>query len=177
MCVHHRGVPLCERGGVPYHDDLGLEPSRRIDDWDATFRVADHVSTAYILDVKVPDVEPDVISWFCCLAWFVVHFNGPNFAFKLGGHDHNVLFDLDDSRFNPPDWYDTCALDLVHVLDGDSEGFVNGLLRHLEVVECLDEVWALIPGHLVREFDEILALESRDRDERDCINIVPDHRE
>src|SRR5205809_698859 len=66
------------------------------------------------------------------------------------------------------------ARDRVDVLDREAEGQVRRLWRHLQVVERLDEVRALVPGHLLRRLRDVLALVRADRDERDLVHLVAD---
>lgn len=59
---------------------------------------------------------------------------------------------------------------LVHVLEGQAEGQLEGALGLAHLVERLDQRGALVPGHLGRgELEHVLAVEARDGDEVDGV--------
>src|SRR5438093_478604 len=66
------------------------------------------------------------------------------------------------------------ARDRVDVLHREAQREVRRLRRDRELIERLDKGGALVPRHLGRRLDDVLALVRADRDEGDLVDLVAD---
>src|SRR5947199_1391896 len=167
--VEDRRVPGRDDARMIEDDDLrreGLGHRRR------AVRGAHDVPATDVLLVDPSDVEPGVVARLRLRDLLVVHLDRLDFADLVRGHEVDLHADLQDAGLDPSDRDRPGARDRVDVLDREAEGQVRRLWRHLQVVERLDEVRALVPGHLLRRLRDVLALVRADRDERDLVHLV-----
>ena len=132
------------------------------------------VSSLDILDGQVLHVEANIVTGLGLLDLLVMHLNGLDF----GGHSHGAEGDdhtgLEDTSLDTTDGHCTDTLDLVHILEGQTEGLVGGSLGGVQVVEGLKEGGSLVPGHVGGGLEHVIAFETGDGDEGDLVGVVAD---
>src|SRR5438094_4717336 len=171
MGVEDRRVPGRDDARVIQHDDLrgeGLGDRRRV------VRRAGDVPPAEVLLVDPADVEADVVPGLRLLDLLVVHLDRLDFADLVRGHEMDLHPDLQDPGLDAADGDGPRARDRVDVLHREAQREVRRLRRDRELIECLDERGPLVPRHLGRRLDDVLALVRADRDEGDLVDLVAD---
>jgi len=172
VAVEHRGVAVGDLAGVVEHDDLGLEGGAALRG--VALGVAADVAALDLLDGDVLHVEADVVAGDGLGHGLVVHLDGLDLGGHAGGREDDGLGRLDDAGLDAADGNCANAADLVHVLEGEAQRLVNGALRRLDGVEGLEEERALVPAHVARAVDHVVAGPARDGDERDLGGLVAD---
>src|SRR5881398_682459 len=171
MGVEDRRVPGRDDARMIENDDLrgeGLGDRRR-----AVRRTGD-VPPAEVLLVDPADVETDVVAGFRLLDLLVVHLDRLDFADLVRGHEVDLHPDLQEPGLDPADGDGAGARDRVDVLHREAQREVRRLRRDRELVQGLDERRPLVPRHLGRRLDDVLALVRADRDEGDLVDLVAD---
>src|SRR2546427_7094811 len=171
MGVEDRRVPGRDDARVIQDDDLRgerLRHGRRV------VRRAGDVPPAEVLLVDPAHVESDVVAGLRLLDLLVVHLDRLDFADLVRGHEVDFHPDLQEPGLDPADGDGACARDRVDVLHREAQREIRWLRRDRELVQRLDERRPLVPRHLGRRFDDVLALVRADRDERDLVDLVAD---
>jgi len=103
-----------------------------------------------------------------------VHFDGLDFSGQVDGGEGDDGTRLQDTSLNSSNGYCSNTSDLVHVLQGDSEGLVRRSLRLLDGIESLEEGGSLVPGQVGRSLEHVVTEPTRDGDEGDLLGVVTD---
>src|SRR5438128_7365202 len=171
MGVEDRRVPGRDDARMIQDDDLrgkGLGHCRRV------VRRAGDIPPAEVLLVDPAHVEADVVAGLRLLDLLVVHLDRLDFADLFRGHEVDLHPDLQEPGLHAADRHGPRARDRVDVLHREAERKVRRLRRDRELVQRLDEGGALVPRHLGRRLDDVLALVRADRDEGDLVDLVTD---
>src|SRR5881397_3116051 len=171
MGMEDRRVPGRDDARMIENDDLrgeGLGDGRR------GVRRAGDIAPAEVLLVDPADVEADVVPGLRLLDLLVVHLDRLDFADLVRGHEVDLHPDLQEPGLDPADGDSPRARDRVDVLHRETEREVRRLRRDRELVQCLNERGPLVPRHLGRRLDDVLALVRADRDEWDLVDLVAD---
>src|SRR2546425_119736 len=169
MGVEDRRVPGRDDARVIQDDDLrgeGLGDRRR------GVRRAGDVPPAEVLLVDPADVEADVVAGLRLLDLLVVHLDRLDFADLVRGHEVDLHPDLQEPGLDSADRHGPRARDRVDVLHREAQREVRRLRRGRELVQRLDQRGPLVPRHLGRRLDDVLALVRADRDAGDLVDLV-----
>jgi len=131
-------------------------------------------AAAHVLDRNVLHVKANVVAGDGLREGLVVHLDGLDLSGDLGRREGDDHAGLDDAGLDAPDGHSPDAANLVDILEGKAERLVGRALRGGDRVERLEEVGALVPAHVGRLLDHVVAGPARDRDERDLHGLVPD---
>jgi len=88
----------------------------------------------------------------------------------VGRQEEHLVADRDGARFDAPR-DDAALVELVHVLHRQAQRELGTVVVGLEVVERLEDGEALVPGHLLALFHDVLAVIGGDRDERMRLHV------
>src|SRR5438094_4403855 len=171
MGVEDRRVPGRDDARMIEDDDLrgeGLRDRRRV------VRRPGDVASAEVLLVDPADVEAEVVARLRLRDLLVVHLDRLDFADLVRGHEVDLHPDLQEPGLDPADGDSAGARDRVDVLHREAQRQVRRLRRDRELIEGLDERRPLVPRHLGRRLDDVLALVRADRDEGDLVDLVAD---
>ena len=89
MAIEHWRVSSTDLARMVENNDLGVEgvgALRRV-----SLGVTGNITTTYLLDGDVLDVEADVVSWKTFNKLFVVHLNGLDFSGNISGSEGHDL--------------------------------------------------------------------------------------
>jgi hypothetical protein len=170
VAVEHGGVPVANLTRVVQNDDLSGEVVGLTGG--VVLGVTSDVATTDFLDGNVLDVEPNVVTRDGLLQGLVVHLNGLDLSCDVDGGEGDDHARLEDTGLNTADGDCADTADLVHVLQGEAKRLVGGALGRLDHVEGLKECGALVPRHLVRAVDHVVAVPAGDGDEVDLVGVV-----
>lgn len=171
VAVHDWGVAFFDGAWVVDYDDLGhelLDFFGWVDEG-----VTGHEPPLDLVDLEL-DVETDVISWHGGLDLLVVHLDGLHIGFEVAGGEDHVGFLPKDSGLDAADCDGTVALDLVHIVDRDSERLLNWSPRGLKQINSLNQARPIIPRHILGLSKHILPSPPRKRHKLDPIRVVAD---
>jgi len=134
-------------------------------------RVGGDVATVDLLDGQTLDVEANVVTRPSFGELLVVHLDTLALGIEVNWSKSDVHARLQNTSFNAADRDSSDTLDLVHILEGQTECLVGGTLRGLDRVEHLEKSLAtvvfstlFVPGHVFRLLDEIVTFQTGDRD-------------
>merc|ERR1712216_772541 len=168
--------PRGDLARVLHDDDLGSEVVGLLGG--VVLGVGGDVATTDVLDGDVLDVEAHVVTGGGLGHGLVVHLDRLDLSGHVGrgeGADHAGL---DDAGLDAAHGHCSDTTDLVHILEGETEGAVDWALGGLNHVEGLKEAGPLVPLHLVLAgvtdlADHVVTVEARDGDEEDLLHVVP----
>lgn len=184
VAVQNGGVTSTDLTGVVQDNDLGLERSGT--QRGVVLGVTSDVTTSNLLDGDVLDVETNVVTGKTLSELLVVHLDGLDFSGDVGGGEGNDHTGLDDTSLDTADGNRANTTDLVDILEGKSEGLLEGSLGGLNGVNGLKEGLAreltgldltlptLVPGAVGGGSKHVVAVEARDGDESDGLGVVAD---
>lgn len=165
-------VTSADLTGVAHDDNLGEEGVG------ATGRVVLGITTDVtaldVLDGNVLDVEANVVTRGGLGDGLVVHLDGLDLSLHTGGGKVGGHTGLDDTGLDTADGDRSDTTDLVHILEGKTERLVDGALGGLDVVEGLEKVGALVPGHVGGLLDHVVTSPAGDGDELDLLGLEAD---
>merc|ERR1712032_1657800 len=124
-----------------------------------------------LLDIQTLDVEANIVTRISLRKLLVVHLDGFALSVKSSGSEADVHARLQNTSFDTADRHRSDTLDLVHVLEWQTERLVRGPLRGLDGVEDLEKspaavlLFVLVPTHVGGFLDEVVTLKTRDRNE------------
>jgi hypothetical protein len=116
----------------------------------------------------------------------VVHLDRLDFSGDVAGSEGDDHAGLDSTGLDTADGNCADTADLVHILEGKTEGPVAGAARGLDGVNgveeglALDETTlgllgpALVPAHVGRLLEHVVTVPARDGDERNVLGVVAD---
>merc|ERR1719325_19573 len=182
VAVEHWGVAVGHLARVVQHDDLGGEVG------DASGRlvlgVGGYVASLDVLDRHVLDVEANVVAGDSLGQRLVVHLDGLDLSGEVDGGEGDDHARLDHSSLHTTDGHCANASNFVDILKGQPEGLVGGPAGGNDRVEGLKEghavglaflplnVPALVPGHVGRGLDHVVAVPPGDGHEGNCSWVV-----
>merc|ERR1712047_142616 len=182
VAVEHWGVAVGHLAGVVQHDDLGGEVG------DASGRlvlgVGGDVASLDVLDRHVLDVEANVVAGDSLGQGLVVHLDGLDLSGEVDRGEGDDHARLDHSGLHTTDGHCANASNFVDILKGQPEGLVGGPAGGNDGVESLKEghavglaflplnVPALVPGHVGRGLDHVVAVPPGDGHEGNCSWVV-----
>mmetsp|Transcript_17299 Transcript_17299/g.56315 ORF Transcript_17299/g.56315 Transcript_17299/m.56315 type:complete len:515 (-) Transcript_17299:50-1594(-) len=172
VAVEHGRVARRDLAGVVHDDDLGEEGVRALGR--VLLGVAAHEAAAEVLDGDVLHVEAHVVAGHGLGERLVVHLDGLDLRGELGRRERDDHAGLEHARLDAADGHGADAADLVDVLEREAEGLLRRALRGVAVVEGLEEVGALVPAHVRRLVDHVVARPAGDGDEGDLHGLVAD---
>lgn len=170
VAIQNGGVTSLDLTGVIHDDNLRVERSSFFSG--VVLGIGSDITSSDILDGDTLNVETDVVTRDGFGELFVMHFDGLAFSDDLVGGELNGHTGLDDTSFNSTDGDCTDTTDLVDVLEGKSEGFVDGSLGSFEGIESFNEDGSLVPGGVGGSFQHVVTIETRNGDEGDGVGLV-----
>jgi hypothetical protein len=172
VAIEHWSVTVVDLSRVVKDDDLGSEVSGF--DWGIVLRVTSNITTTNVLDGDVLDVETDVVARDGLDQSSVMHLDGLDFSGDVGGGEGDDHTGLEETSLDSSDWDRANTSDLVDILEGDTEGLVDGALGGLNGVEGFEESWALVPWEVGRALQHVVSVPARDWDEGNLVGVVTD---
>ena len=136
--------------------------------------VRSDVTSLDILDGQVLDVETNVVTGKGSLDLLVMHLDGLDLSGDVHGSEGDDHTGLDLTSLDTTDGDCSNTANLVDILEGKSEGLVDGSLGGTEVVEGGEEGGAVVPAHVVGSLDHVVTNPTGDGDEGDVGNVVAD---
>merc|ERR1719325_377362 len=146
--------------------------------------VGGDVASLDVLDRHVLDVEANVVAGHSLGQRLVVHLNGLNLSGEVDRGEGDNHAGLDHSSLHTTDGHCANASNFVDILKGQPEGLVGGPAGWDDGVESLKEghavglaflplnVPALVPGHVGRGLDHVVAVPPRDGHEGNSSWVV-----
>lgn len=184
VAIEDGSVTSTDLAGVVEDDDLGLEGSGTLRG--VVLGVTSNVATTDLLNGDVLDVEANVVTGDTLGKLLVVHLDGLDFSGDVGGSEGNNHAGLEDTSLDTADGNSSDTTDLVHILEGKTEGLVGGALGLLNGVDGLEEglagslatldllLPALVPGAVGGGLKHVVAVEAGDGDEGNGLGVVAD---
>jgi len=155
------------------HDDnLSLE-ELGVHGWDV-LGIRGDVSSLDVSDGETLDVETNVVSWDGLSDLLVMHLDGLDIS---GGSERTEGAShvwLDDTSLDSTDWHSSDTRDLVDILEWESEWLEDWSLWWLDGIEGLEEVWTLVPWHVVGVLQHVVTNPTGDWDEWNSVDLVSD---
>merc|ERR1719442_182970 len=184
VAIQHWRVSVADLSRVVEDDDLGGEV--RHAGGGLVLRVGGDVSTLDVLDRHVLDVESNVVSGKGLSERLVVHLHGLDLSGQLYGGEGHEHSRLEDSSLHSAHGHCANTSNFVNILEGQTQGLVGRSLGRNDGVEALEEgdatglsflaldSPALVPGHVGRSFDHVVAMEPGDGHEGHSSWVVAD---
>merc|ERR1719150_416555 len=182
VAVEHWRVAVGHLAGVVQHDDLGGEVG------DASGRlvlgVGGDVASLDVLDRHVLDVEANVVAGDSLGQRLVVHLDGLDLSGEVDRGEGDNHAGLDHSSLHTTYGHCANASNFVDILKGQPEGLVGGPAGGNDGVEGFKEghavglaflplnVPALVPGHVGRGLDHVVAVPPGDGHEGNSSWVV-----
>lgn len=184
MAIEDGSVSSADLTGVVQDNDLSVEGVTG--GGGVVLGVGSDVTTANLLDGNVLDVETDVVTGVTGLELLVVHLNGLDFSGDVGGGEGDDHAGGNDTSLDTTDGNCANTGDLVHILEGKTEGLVGGTDGSLDGINGLEEglsgglaslgllLPTLVPGAVGRGLKHVVAVEAGDGDEGNGLGVVAD---
>merc|ERR1719393_463260 len=184
VTIKDGAVAVGHLSGVVEDDDLGGEVSHT--SGGLVLGVGGDVSSLYVLDRDVLDVEANVVSGDSLGEGLVVHLHGLDLSGQLVGGEGDAHAGLDDTGLDTTHGDCSNTSDFVDILEGQPEGLVSGPGGGNDSVKSLEKghaagltllplhVPALVPGHLLGGVDHVVAVPAGDGDEGNRGGVVAD---
>jgi len=183
VAIQDRSVTSTDLAGVIKDDDLGVEGLGTLGG--VVLGVTGNVTTADFLDGNVLDVEANVVAGHTLNELLVVHLNGLDFGGHTSGGEGDDHTGFDDTSLDTTDGDRANTANLVHILEGKTEGLVGGTARRVDGINSLEEgltrglglgllLPALVPWAVAGGLNHVVAVEAGDGDERNGLGVVAD---
>lgn len=184
VAIEDGSVSSADLTGVVQDNDLSVEGVTGGSG--VVLGVGSDVTTANLLDGNVLDVETDVVTGVTGLELLVVHLNGLDFSGDVGGGEGDDHAGGNDTSLDTTDGNCANTGDLVHILEGKTEGLVGGTDGSLDGINGLEEglsgglaslgllLPTLVPGAVGRGLKHVIAVEAGDGDEGNGLGVVAD---
>jgi len=184
MAIQHRRVASVDLTGVVHHDHLSFEGLGH-PGW-VVLGVSADEATLDLLDGYVLDVESDVVSGEGLRQRLVVHLHRLDLSGDVAWGEEHDHAGLDGTGLNTAHGNRSNTSDLVDVLEGQTESLLDRSLGLQNGVQGLEEglstgiaflafnAPSLEPTHLVRGFQHVVSVPSRDGDESNGLGVVAD---
>merc|ERR1712233_210360 len=180
VAIKHWRVAVGNLSGVVEDNDLGSEVGDT--GGGLVLGVGGDVAPLDVLHGNVLDVEANVVAGES----LVVHLDRLDLSGELDGGEGDDHAGLDDSSLNTTNGHCANATNLVNILEGQPEGLVGGPAGWDDRVESLEQshpvglallslhVPALVPAHVGRGLNHVVAVPSRDGDEGHSGGVIAD---
>jgi len=165
-------VSVSDFTGVVHDDDLGGEVLSVGSG--VVLGVRCDVASLDILDGQVLDVETNVVAWNGLLDLLVVHLDGLAFSGLTKWAESDDHTGLQGTSLNTTDGDCADTANLVDILEWETKGLLRWSLWWDEVVKSLKEIRSLVPRHVVRSVDHVIALPAGNGDEFHLLWVVAD---
>lgn len=184
VAIEDGSVSSADLTGVVQDNDLSVEGVTGGSG--VVLGVGSDVTTANLLDGNVLDVETDVVTGVTGLELLVVHLNGLDFSGDVGGGEGDDHAGGNDTSLDTTDGNCANTGDLVHILEGKTEGLVGGTDGGLDGINGLEEglsgglaslgllLPTLVPGAVGGGLKHVVAVEAGDGDEGNGLGVVAD---
>ena len=184
MAIEDGSVSSADLTGVVQDNDLGVEGVTA--SGGVVLGVGSDVTTANLLDGDVLDVEADVVTGVTGLELLVVHLDGLDFSGDVGGSEGDDHAGADDTSLDTTDGNCANTGDLVHILEGKTQGLVGRTDGGLDGVDGLEKglsgglaslgllLPTLVPGAVGGGLKHVVAVEAGDGDEGNGLGVVAD---
>merc|ERR1711990_254307 len=172
MAIEDGGVAVLDLTRVVEDDDLGDEHIGV--GAGISLGVGGDIASLDVLDGEVLDVEANVVTGEGSLDLLVMHLDGLDFSGDVHGSEGADHLGLELTGLDTTDGDCANTANLVDILEGKTEGLVDGALGRAEGVEALKEAGASVPGHVVGGLDHVVTNPTGDGDEGDVGNVVAD---
>jgi len=172
VAIEDGGISRGDLSRVVKNNNLGKESNNFLRG--IVLGISTNVSSLDVLNGNSLNVESNVVSGDSLGEGFVMHFDGLDVGSNVRGGEGNVHTGLDDSGFDSSDRDGSNTSDLIDVLEGKSEGLVDGSLGGDDVIKSLDESLTLVPGEVVRLLKHVISVPSGNGDEGDLSDGVSD---
>jgi len=172
VAIQHRRVSSLDLSRVVKDNNLGKEAVGLLG-W-VILGVRGDEATLQILDRDVLHVETNIVTRVSLSKSFVVHLNRLNFSggpIRSEAHNHTRL---DLTSLNTANRHCSNATNLVHILEGKTEGLVYRAAGRFNVVKGIKQSFKFIaarlaldllflpPGHVRRLLQHVVSVEARD---------------
>ena len=172
VAIQHGGVSGADLSRVVKDDNLGSEVLGT--SGGVVLGVTSNVTTTDVLDGDVLDVESDVVTRDGLLHLLVMHLDGLDLSGDHGGSEGDDHTGLQDTGLDTTDGHCANTTNLVDILEGDTEGLVDGTLGGDDGVKSLEESGTLVPVHVGGALQHVVTVPSGDGDEGDLGGVVSD---
>lgn len=120
------------------------------------------------------DIEADIVSGVGELDLLVVHLDGLDVSFQISWGEDNVGFLPENTSLDTSDCHSSVSLDFVHIVDRNPQWFLDWSPWSLQKINSLDQEWAIIPWHIGRSSNHVLASPPRNWDKLNFLRVIPD---
>merc|ERR1719348_1499234 len=184
VAIEHWRVAVGHLSGMVEDDDLGGEVGDT--GGGLVLRVRGDVASLDVLHGDVLDVEANVVAGDGLGEGLVVHLDRLHLSGEVDGGEGDDHAGLDHSSLNTTNGHCANATNLVNILEGQPEGLVGGPAGWDDGVESLEQshavglallplhVPALVPAHVGRGLNHVVAVPSRDGDEGHSGGVIAD---
>jgi hypothetical protein len=184
VAIEDGSVSSADLTGVVQDNDLSVEGVTGGSG--VVLGVGGDVTTANFLNGNVLDVEADVVTGVTGLELLVVHLNGLDFGGDVGGGEGDDHTGSDDTSLDTADGNCANTGDLVHILEGKTEGLVGGTDGVLNGVNGVKEglsgglsglgllLPTLVPGAVGGNLKHVVTVEAGDGDEGNGLGVEAD---
>ena len=154
--------------------DNNLSVERLNFEGSVNFGVRSDITSPELFDSDVFDIETNVITWDSLDKVLMMHFNRFDFRNQVGWGELNELLGFKDTSLDSSYWDCSDTRDFVDILERESQGFIEGSLRGLQLVKSFIEGLPLEPFHVVRFLDHVVTFPAGDGDELNFLDLVTD---
>jgi hypothetical protein len=172
VAIEDGGISVSDLTGVVKHDDLSKEHGGV--GAGVVLGVGGDVATLDIGDGEALNVEADVVAGNGLIDGLVMHLDGLDFGGDTHGSEGADAALLEGTGLNTTDGYCADSGNLVHVLEGETEGLIGGPLGGVEGIEGLKEEGSLVPQHVFGVLNHVVTDPSGDGDELNLGGVVAD---
>merc|ERR1719348_2613689 len=184
VAIKHWRVAVGNLSGVVEDNDLGSEVGDT--GGGLVLGVGGDVSPLDVLHGNVLDVEANVVAGDSLGEGLVVHLDRLDLSGEVDGGESDDHAGLDDSSLNTTNGHCANATNLINILEGQPEGLVGGPAGWDDRVESLKQshtvglallslhVPALVPAHVGRGLNHVVAVPSGDGDEGHSSGVIAD---
>mmetsp|Transcript_22648 Transcript_22648/g.72878 ORF Transcript_22648/g.72878 Transcript_22648/m.72878 type:complete len:462 (-) Transcript_22648:14-1399(-) len=170
VAVQHRAVARRDLARVVHDDHLSLEGLHLLGR--VVLHVTRHVAALQLLHRHVLHVEAHVVARHGLLQLLVVHLHRLHLSAQRRRREHHGHARLQDARLHAAHRYSADTADLVHVLQRQAQRLVRRALGRRHRVQSLQQGRPLVPAHVGRLLDHVVAHPARHRHERDLLGLV-----
>jgi len=170
VAIEDGGISVLDLSGMVEDDNLGDEHLSV--GGGVVLGVRADVASLDVLDGEVLNVEANVVTGEGSLDDFVMHLDRLDLSGCVHGGEGDDHTGLDGTGLDTADGDCANTTNLVDILEGKTEGLVDGSLGGLEGVKSLEEAGASVPWHVVGFVDHVVTNPTGDGDEGDVSGVV-----
>jgi len=172
VAIQCGGITGADLVRVIHDDNLGDEfdsGSRGI-----ILKVTTDITSADLINGDTSAAETNIGTWLSCFELLVMALNGLDFTLSTVRGEDNLGVGLQDTSLDSTTRDGTDTLDLVDVLEWDSEWLIDVALGGNEVVKGLKKSRALEPAEVVGLLDQVLTSPTGNGDELSLLDVETD---